>query len=299
MHIPPSMLHGQICPVTAVVAAVGVITISMAASRAKDKPKASVFGSVAALLFAAQMLNFPILQRTSGHLLGGVLVSAILGIPFGVLAMSLVLTLQALLFSDGGLSTLGANIFNMAILGAGLGGFLRFSLIKFAKNNFQKNLLTGFAAWISVMLAAFACGVELVIGGAGNILTMMKAMLSIHAMIGLGEGVITVAVLHALSKVYIKESRSSASWKLLGGALSLTLFNPFVCQWPDGLEWVAQKFDLLYQMAPTFVAPLADYSFPMITDLFWTTVLSGVLGALIVFIAGIMLIKGLSRANIR
>jgi cobalt/nickel transport system permease protein len=292
------MLHGQICPVTAVVTAVGVAAISIAASKAKDKPKAAMFGSVAALLFAAQMLNFPVQYGTSGHLLGGVLVSAILGIPFGILAMSLVLTMQAFLFSDGGLSALGANILNMAILGVGLGGFLRICLMKYAKNDLEINLSTAFAAWVSVMLAALACSVELAISGHGSISSITKAMLSVHAFIGLGEAVITVALVRILSSAPKAVLGNRYSWGVLGSALSFVLLSPFVCQWPDGLEWVAKKYSFFHEMAPAFVTPFANYSIPMITNPFWTTAASGALGTLAVFTVGMLLIKFLPRISI-
>ena len=125
MHIPDSMLQGAVCPVTLALGAAGVTVAATFAVRSANKPSAARFAGVAALIFAGQMMNFAIPGGTSGHLLGGVLAAALLGTPFGVLAMTLVLAVQALLFGDGGLLALGANVVNMALLGVGIGGLLR------------------------------------------------------------------------------------------------------------------------------------------------------------------------------
>jgi cobalt/nickel transport system permease protein len=295
MHIPPSMLHGKICPVTAALTACGVATASVIASRIKDKPKASLFGSAAALLFAVQMLNFPVLQGTSGHLLGGVLVSAVLGVPFGVLAVSLVVTLQALLFSDGGFTALGANILNMAILGAGVGGLLRLSLLKLTKGTVSDNFVTAFSAWVSVMLAALACSAELAVGGAGEFAKIAGAMLSVHTFIGIGEALLTVALIGVFRSMPKAVSSNRSSWMILGSAISFALLSPFACQWPDGLEWMAEKYGFLHPMAPSFVSPFPHYSISAISNPFWTTVVSGALGVLTVFALGTVLVKTLVK----
>ncbi len=125
MHIPQNLLDGRICPVPAAVSGLCLAGAAFAAYRSAEKPDALRFAAVSAFIFAAQMMNFPISGGTSGHLLGGVLASALLGVPFGVLALALVVALQAVVFADGGLNVLGANILNMAVIGTGLGGLLR------------------------------------------------------------------------------------------------------------------------------------------------------------------------------
>jgi len=122
MHIPQNLLNGSICPITATLSVLCLTGAAWAAYRSGKKPDALRFAAVSAFIFAAQMMNFPISGGTSGHLLGGVLASALLGAPFGILALALVVAVQAVVFADGGLNVLGANVFNMAILGAGLGG---------------------------------------------------------------------------------------------------------------------------------------------------------------------------------
>lgn len=102
------MLHGHVCPVTAAVGAAAVAGTVVLARREKSNVSPAKFASVAAFIFAAQMMNFPIRDGTSGHLIGGVLAAAMLGVPLGMLAMTIVLAVQCLVFSDGGLTVLGA-----------------------------------------------------------------------------------------------------------------------------------------------------------------------------------------------
>ena len=110
MHIPQNLLDGTLCSVTAVVSGLCLAGAALAAYRSAEKPHPLRFAAVSAFLFAAQMMNFPISGGTSGHLLGGVLASALLGVPFGVLALALVVAIQALVFADGGLTARRAPI---------------------------------------------------------------------------------------------------------------------------------------------------------------------------------------------
>ena len=120
MHIPSEMLSGAICPLTATIAAAGIGTsIYMLSSGARQIPSPLKFSLTSAAVFAVQMLNYPIWDGISGHLIGGVFAAAILGIPAAVLSMSIVLLLQTLLFADGGILMLEANIVNMALIGTG------------------------------------------------------------------------------------------------------------------------------------------------------------------------------------
>jgi len=151
--------------------------------------------AVAAFIFAAQMVNFPVAHGTSGHLLGGVLAVVLLGPLEGMLVIAVVLAIQSLVFADGGLVALGANIFNMGIIGA-IGGYYFY---KFLFKYLKKMWLAAFiAAWASVVVAASFCAVELAISGTETISATLPAMAGVHALIGLGEGIITVVVLLAM-----------------------------------------------------------------------------------------------------
>ena len=185
MHIPPEMLTGPICPVTAAVAG---ITLAAAAGLAYKRRIDSIieaskevtgdelrktayssikqgalkFLGVTAIVFALQALNFPIWQGISGHFIGGVLAAAILGIPGGIISMATVLTIQAVFFGDGGIDALGANIINMGIVGAGIGGLIRLGLNKLGTNNLVS---TGIAAFCGLVLAVLTLDAELAICG--------------------------------------------------------------------------------------------------------------------------------------
>ncbi len=301
MHIPNLMLQGNICPVTAAVSAAALTGFALAAARSKEKPAAARVGAVAALIFAAQMINFPVQSGTSGHLFGGVLASALLGVPFGVLVTALVLLVQSLVFSDGGLTVLGANVLNMAVLGAGAGGWLFKLLAGSSKRNsgFHSAAL-GVAAWISVMLAALACSLELGIAGTASFSSVVSEMLGVHAWIGIGEGVITAALYHVFSaRTQSCGSKGSAAALLMASAAIAAVLSPFASSYPDGLEWIAQKYLFLHEAAPSFVSPLQDYSVPFITGSFLSTGLAGLTGVLMTFATGFFFAGLLARLKPR
>lgn len=288
MHIPGSMLNGTICPVTAAVSALSIGGIAFVAVKAKEKPGPMRFGAVAAFIFAAQMMNFQVLNGTSGHLLGGVLVSALLGVPFGVLSTALVLLIQAIVFSDGGMSTLGANILNMALIGAGVGGLIFKSLVGTSTRNSKFHLSAiGVAAWLSVMAAALACSIELGISGAIPFSRVVSAMVGIHSLIGIGEGLITVMVYYFLA---VPSFQASPKWTMSLPVLSLAivgaLLSPFACSFPDGLEQIGRKYQLFHEAAPSFMSPLANYAVSFISHPMLSTPLAGLTGVLLVLLGG-------------
>lgn len=285
MHIPNSMLHGTICPVTVLVSTVGIAVAALKAFWSGHKPTAARFGAITALIFAGQMMNFPIQNGTSGHLLGGVLAAALLGVPFGVLSIALVVTIQCLVFSDGGFIVLGANVLNMAIIGAGLGGLINLYLVKkFSLKSKQNAISLGIAAWLSVILAALACSIELAISGTIEFHKVAGAMLGTHALIGIGEGLITVAVCFALAAEPIKTSpKRSVAVPLVASGIIATMLSPFASGFPDGLEWVAQKYQFLHESAPSFVGPLPDYSVSWISNESISTGLAGLVGVALTF----------------
>jgi cobalt/nickel transport system permease protein len=276
------MMNGAVCPVTAAVTATGIAGAAWAAAKSEHKPDAMKFASVSALVFAGQMMNFPISSGTSGHLLGGVLAAALLGTPFGVLAIALVLGVQCLLFSDGGLSVLGANALNMSLIGAGVGGLIAGGLRDRSAGSLAR---LGFAAWISVVLAAFACSLELALSGTVPFSLCAPAMLGTHAVIGVGEALITILAFSLLAAP-AADSRKSALVPAVAAVLIALVLSPFACGFPDGLESVAKKLGFLHASAPAFVAPLADYSLPVSLPASVSTGLAGLVGVLAVFALG-------------
>ena len=275
-------MNGAVCPVTAAVAATGIAGAAWAATKSKHKPDTMKFASVSALIFAGQMMNFPVNGGTSGHLLGGVLAAALLGTPFGVLAIALVLGVQCLLFSDGGLAVLGANALNMSLVGAGVGGLIAGGLRDRSPSSLAR---VGLAAWISAVLAALACSLELALSGAVPFSLSAPAMLGTHAVIGVGEALITVVAFSLLCAPEIT-SRKSALVPAVGAILIALVLSPFACGFPDGLESVAGKLGFLHASAPSFAAPLADYSLPVALPVAVSTGLAGLAGVMAVFALG-------------
>jgi len=202
MHIP----DGVIGPgVSAAAGAVAVGGFGVAVSRARryltDRlvPMAAL---VTAFVFAAQMINFPVLPGMSGHLLGGVLASVLVGPWVGFLVVSIVLIIQALLFADGGLTALGLNIINMALIGA-VGGYAVYR-VAFRLAGLRVGrvaVVSAVAAFISVPMAATGFVAEFALGGTINSLSVgaiLIAMVTTHLLIGIGEGVITFFVIGAV-----------------------------------------------------------------------------------------------------
>lgn len=283
MHIPDSMLQGAICPATLALGAAGLTTAVVAAVRSTDKPNATRFAAVAALIFAGQMMNFTIPGGTSGHLLGGVLAAALLGAPFGVLAMTLVLAVQALLFGDGGLLTFGANFVNMALIGVGIGGLLR--RVKFGQTGQTALLVAG--GWLSVMAAALAASAELTFASSHSFASIAGAMLGSHAWIGLGEGIITAAAWLALKDA---NRRQALAAPLLIACLGALFLSPLASSLPDGLEQAATHLNLLSD-GGSWIAPLADYRLPGLGGAL-AIGLAGLLGTLATFLGAWMLHRG-------
>jgi cobalt/nickel transport system permease protein len=161
-----------------------------------DERQVPLLGVTAAFIFAAQMMNFTVIGGTSGHLLGGALAAILLGPWAGMLVLTSVLTIQALLFQDGGLLALGANVFNMAIVGVLCARVVYAGLRRLMGRKTWATMVGGFAAaWLSVVIASLVAGAELAISGASPWGVVLPAMGAVHALIGIGEGLITVAVL--------------------------------------------------------------------------------------------------------
>jgi len=285
MHIPSSMMEGAVCPVTAALATAGIAAAVVAALRSEEKPSPARFAAVSAMIFAGQMLNFPVQDGTSGHLMGGVLAALLLGTPFGVLAMTLVVVVQAVLFADGGLNVLGANVLNMAVIGAGLAGSLAVALrSRFA--GWQRMAGTAATAWLSVVLASLACSIELAASGAVALSQVVPAMLGTHALIGLGEAAMTVALLALVAE----RERSAYDFRAILLPFGLALFaavvlSQFASSFPDGLEWVATELSFLTDSAGATFAPLADYRMPGVSDNAASTGLAGLAGVVAIALA--------------
>jgi cobalt/nickel transport system permease protein len=202
MHIPDGFLSFEIW---AALYIVSVAVLGFAVGRVNKKigeRQVPLLGVMAAFVFAAQMLNFPVVAGTSGHMLGGVLAAIVLGPFSATIVMAVVFIVQALLFQDGGITALGANVFNMGILGT-IGGYYIYKVVRNSVEGDNRGILVGaaVAAWCAVMLGALATSLELGFSGTVPLGMVVPAMGAVHALIGIGEAAITVAVVAYLLKV--------------------------------------------------------------------------------------------------
>ena len=196
MHIPDGFLNTATVATTCVVSVGGIANAVRIVNQNLKERQVPLMGILAAFIFAAQMLNFPIAGGTSGHVIGAALAAILLGPWAAALIMSCVLIAQCLIFQDGGLLAMGANIFNMGIV-ASFSGYYIYRLVIALLGDGRRGRLAGsFAgAWGSVFLASIFCAIELAVSGASPIVVVLPAMAGIHALIGIGEGLITAAVL--------------------------------------------------------------------------------------------------------
>lgn len=279
MHIPAEMLHGAVCPVTATLAIAGIGTAAITLVRhPKAAPKAADMALTGATVFGLQMLNYPIYNGISGHLIGGVFAAALLGVPGGVLCTALVLLAQTLLFADGGLGMLGANIVNMSLIGAGLGGLL---LQVLRRRGVAEPLAVAGAAFASTLAAVVALGGELLACRAAP-LAAIGSLLALHAVLACVEGAIT-PVLTAVIKPTSVGVLGRRGLTVLGGiTLAALLCAPLASAFPDAFEWTMARFSLLPD-APNFAhAPLADYTVPAVSSELFSTWAAGLAGMLAV-----------------
>lgn len=199
MHIPDGFLSAEVATVTAVAAAGAVGYALHRGGRDLDERAVPLLGVTAAFVFAAQMLNFPVAGGTSGHFLGAALAAVLLGPWLACVVVAVVVAGQALVFADGGITALGANVLNMGVMGAlGVGLLMLGARRVLPPTRGALLAATGAGAWLAVMLGAAATAIELGLSGTVPYGVVLPAMLGVHALIGIGEAVITVAAVAAV-----------------------------------------------------------------------------------------------------
>ena len=309
MHIPDGFLDAKTAAASAGLAAVGIGVALRSVRRTYPARRVPLIGLAAAFVFAAQMLNFPVAGGTSGHLIGAVLVAVLLGPSAAVLAMTAVLIVQCFVFADGGVTTLGANIFNMAIVASGV-GYAIYALVRRAgADNLRWRLLaTAFAAWCSTVVAAVLCAGELVLSGTVAWNVAFPAMAGIHMLIAFGEAVITTLVVAAVAKVrpeLLAPNQETpvqprygdlAAYGLLVSLGLVAFVAPFASGWPDGLEKVATMLGFGHKatVTPILAAPWPDYTIPGFRSATSSTLAAGGAGILIAFVLAYVLARGLT-----
>lgn len=306
MHIPDGVLAPGVAAATGIVAAVGLVGGLRKLERELRDRTTVLMGTMAAFVFAAQMVNFPIGPGVSGHLLGGVLAAVMLGPWAGAGVIGAVLIVQCLQFGDGGVSALGANFINMGLIGS-VGGYAIYAPLRRAIGGRAGVLLGAMvAAWFSVILASGACAVELAVSGR-NFFTVLGWLTLVHAVIGVGEALITGLVLRFIllarpDLVYEPEPGELSRPGRLGQcavaglaiALAVAIFlAPFASSQPDGLEWVGHRLGFVSGVErPLVNAPMADYQVPALrVSEGVATALAGLAGTLAVFGLGFALAR--------
>jgi cobalt/nickel transport system permease protein len=280
MHIPSHMLQGAVCPMTLAVSVAGVGAAIYCCKNSDDKVSDIRWAGVSALIFVLHMLNFPVTDGTSGHLLGGVLAAALLGIPRAIISVAAVVFVQAVFFADGGLDALGANIMNMSLLGAGLGGGFMLFL---QKRGLAKSVAVAFASFASVMIATLACTWEVAASGAIDFGAMARAMIPVHILIGIGEAALTVVLWMVLSRVLQTERINSLITRTVLCLLAALALTPLASSLPDGLEWAASQLRLTISEATPLFPHIQDYQIVAINSPYLSVWGAGFIGAVLVW----------------
>ena len=294
MHVPDGFINAQVSIGSGIVSFATLWAYVRNAKNLVADKLIALTGMMSALIFVLQMINFPIAAGTSGHLLGGALAVIVLGPHLGIICISIVVVIQSLLFADGGLSALGINVFNMAIV-TSLVGWLVITSWKKLFGEANVSIISGsiVAGLLSVIFSSIAFVFEYALGGtvAVPLSSVLLAMLSTHLLIGLGEGVITALIVSLLLRVrsdlvyvktneHVSNNTSSIYGLFIFLLLCFTLITPYASSSPDGLESVAENFGFLE--TDGLVLFLNDYGISGLNNSFLSTIISAVLGIVVV-----------------
>ncbi|MFF3466043.1 energy-coupling factor ABC transporter permease [Streptomyces sp. NPDC002619] len=325
MHVPDGFIDAPTSAVTGVVAA-GALAVSLRGARRElDERTAPLAGLVAAFIFAVQMLNFPVAAGTSGHLLGGALAAILVGPYTGVLCVSVVLLMQSILFADGGLTALGVNITDMAIVTTVVAYAVFRTLVKVLPRGRRSVTVASFvAALLSVPAAALVFTLLYAVGGTTDVALgkVATAMIGVHVLIGIGEAAITALTVGAVIAVrpdlvygarglqqrlklrvngelvdaasahpVPTAARSHRKLWITGLVTSLVLagfVSFYASASPDGLEKVAHDkgIDAKTAQHASDDSPLAGYGVKDVSDARLSGGLAGVIGVGVTVVAG-------------
>ena len=296
MHVPDGFMNVTMSAATGVIS-FGTLWAYIRSAKDLIADKfIALTGMMSALIFVLQMINFPIAAGTSGHLLGGALAVIVLGPRLGLICLSVVVIIQSLLFADGGLSALGVNVLNMAIVTSATSWFIVKYWIKFiGKNKTSIVSVSVLAGILSVVFSSIAFTIQYAIGGTISIPvgTVLLAMVTTHFIIGFGEGIITALIITLLIRVrpdliyaYERSDENTTKVSFYGLfiilILLLSLVTPFASSSPDGLESVAEEFG--FTQTDGVVLLLDDYGISAVNNNFISTVLSALLGVTVLAI---------------
>lgn len=309
MHIPDNFLDVPTAAVTSVVSAGGLGYCLHRLKGIYQERTAPLMGVMGACVFAGQMVNFPVLAGTSGHLCGGVLAAVVLGPWGGAVTLAVVLAIQCLLFGDGGLTALGANVLNLGLIGSAV-GYCIYALVRRWTSGMGGTVFAAIvASWFSVILAAIACSLELAAAGTYPLRPALSAMLFVHAFIGIGEAVITGLALAFIVRTrpdMLHEDRAPAirnQFQIVFGGLAVAcaiavLLSPLASSFPDGLEKVAENPQFVAgPEEPLLPSPIPDYEFPGIPSATAAGSIAGLVGTVVVFAVAMLIGRSVARSG--
>ncbi len=318
MHIPDGFITGATTTGYGLVSAAGMaVAVRQTGKKLVDR-RIPLAGLVAAFVFAAQMFNFPVFPGMSGHLLGGVLAAVLVGPWTAIVILGIVLGTQAFFFADGGLTALGLNTFNLGLVGAGVGyGIFRVILRVIGGRPGSVGAAAGVAAGLSVLLAAGSFVVQFSLGGAAevSISAVLLTMLGTHALIGIGEGVMTALVIGAVMQTRpdlvhgaprtpaTGKHRHSVRSVLAVGLLVTVAFavglSQFASSNPDGLLFVAEQQGFLStaEDSATSASPLANYGAGLTGRSTVDTAVAGLVGVVVILLVAFGLFKLMRRGE--
>ena len=313
LHAPDGFFS---LPVSAAGYALAAAAVGLAiyrANRSLNERIVPMMGVMAAFIFAAQMLNFPVAGGTSGHLIGGALAAIILGPWAAILVMTAVVGLQALLFQDGGLLVMGVNLLNMSIVSVLAGYGTYWVSQRLGGGGYTSLMAGGFAAaWVSVVASSATTAVALSLSGTSPLAVALPAILGFHMLIGIGEGLITVFALSfirqarpqllgarpnagadAVAVVASADDGGRGRTALRGArlwaagyviAIALVMLAPFASGSPDGLERVAEDSGFMSAALSAPYSIISDYQLPGVQNEAVATALAGVVGVTVVYL---------------
>ena len=305
MHAPDGFLNPGTALVTGIIS---VVIVGFALRQSRDQLQDKTIplaGVTAAFIFAAQMFNFPVAAGTTGHLLGGALAAILLGPSVGVVVVTIVVVVQALVFADGGITALGYNVLNMAIVPA-YGGYAVFRLFRkvFPATTGGVIGATGLAAWASVVMSAVAFSIQWLFGATAPVPfdDVFVAMVGVHALIGIGEGLISALAVGAvlssrpdlvygargLDRAQLSDQKLAKTRTfVIGGVLVALVFAAVISQFaapdPDGLESVAEETGFIESGTDHALADsiFADYATSGISNESLSLAIAGIVGTLV------------------
>lgn len=295
MHIPDGFLSP---PVWVTLDAVAIPSVGWMARRAQqnlEENQIPLLGVMGAFVFAAQMINFPVGIGTSGHLVGGALLAFTLGPAAASLVLTAILLIQSLVFQDGGVLALGANVLNMAVFGV-WAGYLPYRWLRGRRTG----LFLGGA--LSVLVSACLALAELLLSGVRMPVSLVLLSLALFLVSGLMEGAITLAVVQSIERINPQwvprraPPRAMTAWALAGAAVFLAAVGVlFASTSPDGLERFAENAGIGAQAKAIWAAPLAEYEWSALASPYWRKATAGLAGLMAIYALCLLLGRVLGR----